>query len=135
MFVTLFYGIFDNETNTLTYVNAGHNPPIVFRKGSGKIEELELTGVAVGAMDDARFEQREINLSSGDVIVLYTDGITEALNEREEMFEVPRLIELIQKKSASSSQEIVDAIIETVFTFSGNQPQFDDITLMVVKVE
>ncbi len=65
--------------------------------------------------------------------MLYTDGITEAVNDREEMYDVPRLIETIRRSSDSSSQEIVDEIIRSVFAFSGTQPQFDDITLMVVK--
>lgn len=134
MFVTLFYGIIDLETRTLSYVNAGHNPPIVLRKATGEIEELELTGIAVGALEDAPYEQKEIILSSGDVIVLYTDGITEAVNEEEEMFDVPRLHEAIRKNGNSSAQVIVDEIIRSVFVFSGSQPQFDDITLMVVKV-
>ncbi len=134
MFVTLFYGVIDNETRTLTYVNAGHNPPIVLRKKTGEIEELSLTGVAVGALDDAEYEQQELPLFPGDVIVLYTDGITEAVNDREEMYDVPRLIEIIRKNGDSSSQEIANEIIRSVFAFSGTQPQFDDITLMVVKV-
>lgn len=134
MFVTLFYGVIDNETRTLTYVNAGHNPPLVLRQGTVEIKELNLTGVAVGALDDAEYTQEELQLSSGDVIVLYTDGITEAVNDHEEMFDVPRLIDVIQKTRDLSSQEIADEIISAVFAFSGTQPQFDDITLMVVKV-
>lgn len=135
MFVTLFYGIIDNETRTLTYVNAGHNPPLVLRKKTGGIEELPLTGIAVGALEDAEYTQQEIPLAPGDVMVLYTDGITEAVNEREEMFDLSRLIETIRKNSDSSSQELADEIIRSVFSFSGTQPQFDDITLMVVKAK
>jgi sigma-B regulation protein RsbU (phosphoserine phosphatase) len=134
MFVTLFYGVIDNTTLTLTYVNAGHNPPLVLRKKTGEIEELNLTGVAVGALDDAEYTQEVLNLFPGDVIVLYTDGITEAVNDREEMYDVPRLIEIIRKNGDLSAQEIVDEIIRSVFAFTGSQPQFDDITLMVVKV-
>ncbi|MCK9580926.1 MAG: PP2C family protein-serine/threonine phosphatase [Methanoregula sp.] len=134
MFVTLFYGIIDKETGTLTYVNAGHNPPLVLRKKTGEIEELTLTGIAVGAMEDAEYTQAEIPLAPGDVIVLYTDGITEAVNDRDEMFDLDRLIETIRKNSNSPSQEIADEIIRSVFSFSDSQPQFDDITLMVVKV-
>ncbi|MDD1694265.1 MAG: PP2C family protein-serine/threonine phosphatase, partial [Methanoregula sp.] len=96
MFVTLFYGIIDNETRTLTYVNAGHNPPLVLRKKTGEIEELPLTGIAVGALDDAEYTQEEISLALGDVMVFYTDGITEAVNDREEMYDLPRLIETIR---------------------------------------
>ena len=135
MFVTLFYGVIDKETLTLTYVNAGHNPPIVLRKETGEIEELALTGVAIGAMEDAEYTQESIPLAKGDVVVLYTDGITEAVNDKEEMFDVPRLIETIRKNGNSSSQEIVNEIISAVFSFSGSEPQYDDITLMVVKVK
>jgi sigma-B regulation protein RsbU (phosphoserine phosphatase) len=134
MFVTLFYGIVDNETKTLTYVNAGHNPPIVLRQKTGEIDELQLTGIAVGALEDAKYEQQEIALSPGDLVVLYTDGITEAVNDRDEMFDVTRLIEIIRKNGNRPAQEIVNEIIGSVSAFSENQPQFDDITLMVVKV-
>ncbi len=134
MFVTLFYGIIDKEAGTLTYVNAGHNPPIVLRQKTGEIEELNLTGMAVGAMDDAEYTQEEVPLAVGDILVLYTDGITEAQNDKEEMFDVPRLIETIRNNRNSSSQVIADEIIRSVFSFSDTQPQFDDITLMVVKV-
>jgi sigma-B regulation protein RsbU (phosphoserine phosphatase) len=134
MFVTLFYGTIDKESQTLTYVNAGHNPPLVLRKETGEIEELSLTGIAVGAMEDAEYEQQVVPLFVGDIIVLYTDGITEAVNDKDEMFEVPRLIEIIRRMADSPSQEIVDAIISEVTAFSQTQPQFDDITLMVVKV-
>jgi sigma-B regulation protein RsbU (phosphoserine phosphatase) len=134
MFVTLFYGVLDNVTRSITYVNAGHNPPLVLRKKTGDIEELNLTGIAVGALEDAEYNQVELQLSSGDVIVLYTDGITEAVNDREEMYDVPRLLETIRKTRDLSAQEIADEIIRSVFAFTGETPQFDDITLMVVKV-
>jgi len=133
MFVTLFYGIIDKDTRTLTYVNAGHNPPLVLRKKTGEIEELALTGMAVGALEDATYSQQETLLAPGDVMVLYTDGITEAVNDREEMYDLPRLIETIRNNSNSSSKELADEIIRSVFAFSGTTPQFDDITLMVVK--
>jgi sigma-B regulation protein RsbU (phosphoserine phosphatase) len=134
MFVTVFYGVLDNASRTLTYVNAGHNPPLLLRAGSGTAEELEATGIAIGAMDDATYRQREVALAAGDVIVLYTDGVTEAVNTRDEMFEIPRLIEVIHRTRAGAAHEMVEAIIAAVSEFSRDQPQYDDITLMVVKV-
>jgi sigma-B regulation protein RsbU (phosphoserine phosphatase) len=134
MFVTLFYGIINNAEKTLTYVNAGHNPPLVYRCQTDTLEELDATGIAVGALEDAVYTQRSITLATGDLVILYTDGITEAVNDREEMYDLPRLMALIKEKRLSSPQEIVDAIISSVFAFSRNQPQFDDITLMVVRV-
>jgi sigma-B regulation protein RsbU (phosphoserine phosphatase) len=134
MFVTLFYGILDNTRLTLTYTNAGHNPPLVFRAGSGTVEELPATGIALGAMEDFRYGQDSAALAAGDLIVLYTDGITEAMNGREEMFGTDRLLLAVRENSTRSSREIVDKVIGSVITFCGNQPQFDDITLMVIKV-
>jgi len=134
MFVTLFYDIIDNEEKTLTDVNAGHNPPLVFRNKTGEVEELEATGIAVGAMEDAVYRQNTVQLAAGDFVVLYTDGVTEAANDKGEMYDLPRLIDLIKKHRGASPQEIVNAIVTSVFAFNGNQPQFDDITLMVVRV-
>ena len=134
MFITLFYGVLDEKERKLTYVNAGHNPPIIFRGSSGKTEELEATGVAIGIMDDAEYSQAEVGLESGDIILLYTDGVTEAINEKEEMFEVERLMDTIKGVSSGPASEIMENIIRAVFAFSGKAPQYDDITLMVVKV-
>jgi serine phosphatase RsbU (regulator of sigma subunit) len=133
MFVTLFYGVLDSTNRSLTFVNAGHNPPLVLRAGSDAIEELPSTGIALGVIEDAGYGQDTITLNMGDIVVLYTDGVTEANNNREEMFEVDRLVSVVRENRTRSSQEIVDAIIASVFDFSGDQPQFDDITIMVVK--
>ncbi|MFA6226392.1 MAG: PP2C family protein-serine/threonine phosphatase [Methanoregula sp.] len=90
--------------------------------------------MTIGAMDDAPHEQKEIPLASGDLLILYTDGVTEAVNDKEEMFEIPRLMKIILASRSLAAQEIVEAIIRGVNDFSQNQPQYDDITLMVVKV-
>ena len=134
MFVTLFYGVIDKDTRKFTFVNAGHNPPILYHGNSGTIEELEGTGIALGIMEDAEYNQNEVRMSPGDTIILYTDGVTEAINEREEMFEVERLVNVIKETKDATAQETLERIIGSVFQFSGTQPQFDDITLMVVKV-
>ena len=86
------------------------------------------------SVQNATYEQKEVALAAGDVIVLYTDGVTEAVNNREEMFEIPRLMEVILRTRSQSAREMVMAIIDAVNAFSVNQPQYDDITLMVVKV-
>jgi sigma-B regulation protein RsbU (phosphoserine phosphatase) len=135
MFVTLFYGVLDIDAKKMTYVNAGHNPPVLLHAGTDNFEELELTGMAIGAMDDSPYEQREVHLRSGDILTLYTDGVTEAVNGKNELFDVPRLLETIRINRDKPSKEIMDAIITGVFAFSAGQPQFDDITLMVVKVK
>ncbi len=134
MFVTLFLGILDNETMTMSYVNAGHNPPLVIRAGTDTIDELKPTGIAIGVIEDIAFDQNSVHLNDGDVIVLYTDGVTEAINTKTEEFGVPRLIQTIQDSVSLPSQEIVNTIVSRVSDFCGTQPQHDDITLLVIKV-
>jgi sigma-B regulation protein RsbU (phosphoserine phosphatase) len=133
MFVTLFYGLLDARERTLTYVNAGHNPPIHFRRADGTLTELEATGIAMGVMDDAGYSQDSVTLAPGDILVLYTDGITEAENERLDMFDVGRLRDVILAAQDLPSQEIADAVLAAVRTFTGTHPQSDDITLMVIR--
>lgn len=133
MFVTLFYGILSRD-HTLHYVNAGHNPPILCHADGGSFEELEATGIAIGAVTDAGYTSREINLNPGDVLILYTDGITEAENAGRNMFGEDRLRNVIGRNRHLDAKEIIGAILTEVKAFSGDYPQSDDITLMVVKV-
>lgn len=133
MFVTLFYGILSRE-RTLRYVNAGHNPPILCHAEGGSFEELEATGIAIGAVMDAGYSSREVVLKPGDVLVLYTDGITEAENAERNMFGEDRLRGVIGRNRHLGAKEIIAEILTDVKAFSGDYPQSDDITLMVVKV-
>jgi serine phosphatase RsbU (regulator of sigma subunit) len=134
MFVTLFYGVLATRPLSVSFVNAGHNPPLLFRAGNGTAEELPATGIALGVIGDRGYREYSAALASGDVIVLYTDGITEAMNAQEEMFGTARLIGVIGENRTRSPQEIIDAVIDCVLAFSGSEPQYDDITIMVVKV-
>lgn len=133
MFVTLFYGVLNADSRVLAYVNAGHNPPLVCRGADGSFIELPATGIAMGALPDAVYTSDSIRLGSGDVVVLYTDGISEAENARLEMFGTDRLLEVIQKSRALSSAEISGKILDAVRDFCGDHPQSDDITLMVIR--
>lgn len=135
MFVTLFYAILDIREKTLTFVNAGHNPPLLVSPGSSGVTLLKARGIALGVIDDVDLEPVRVALSPGDVVVLYTDGVTEATNERDEEYGVERLSTLVQASKVSSAREIIDAIVEDVTAFAGSRPQFDDITLMVLKVK
>lgn len=134
MFVTLFYGILDHASHTFTYVNAGHNPPIVWHHHDGTFSELAATGIAMGVITDAEYTAHKSPLASGDVIVLYTDGITEAMNAREEMFGETRLYDVIRQSEVLRADEILAKILNAVKEFTGGYPQSDDITLMVVRV-
>ncbi|MDD3407313.1 MAG: SpoIIE family protein phosphatase [Methanomicrobium sp.] len=134
MFVTLFYGILDRTQRSFKYVNAGHNPPMVYHSSDKTISELESTGIAMGAVEDAEYEAKECPLQAGDIMVLYTDGITEAMNEKEEMYGEERLSSAIKKLAGMPAKDILQGILDDVRAFSGNTPQYDDITLMVIRV-
>jgi len=134
MFVTLFYGVLDPVKMTLTYVSAGHNPSLMLKSGSSDVVLMRAEGIALGVLRDIKLEVKEISLDSGDVVLLYTDGVTEAINASEEQFGVQRLCELSQQSVNLSAEDIIKRIEQTVVDFSGDQPQFDDFTLMVLKI-
>lgn len=131
-FVSLFYGILDVEDETFTYVNAGHNPPILFR-GHEKTEMQE-GGPILGVLQDAQYPQEKIQILPGDVVLFYTDGITEAARDND-YFGVERLMELVEKDMSASPEDMVKYVLETVSEFSNNSPQSDDRTIIVLKKE
>jgi sigma-B regulation protein RsbU (phosphoserine phosphatase) len=133
MFVTLFLGLLDRENRTLTYANAGHFPPLLFRAKARAFEKMEVTGVALGMAEDMEYRVQQTALNPGDILVLYTDGVTEAEGSGGEMFGLGRLSSLVASADHLSSQEILDRIIEEVSAFSADREQFDDITAMVIK--
>jgi sigma-B regulation protein RsbU (phosphoserine phosphatase) len=135
MFVTLFYAILDANKMTLTYVNAGHNPPLLFRSGATDITLLEAKGIALGVIEQVDLDEVELELERGDTVVLYTDGVTEALNEAGEEFGSARLMAVVRAQSGSSARELIAQIRDAIHAFTGKQPQFDDITLMVLKAK
>ena len=133
MFVTLFYAILDPRRKQLRYVNAGHNPPVLYKGQSGDVMSLGARGSVLGVMDEVDLEEVELDLADNDVVVFYTDGITEAINDKEEMFGQERLITLIAQNSTLSARELVDKIISAVADFARGQEPFDDVTLIVLK--
>jgi len=134
MFVTLFYGILDTEKKSFTYVNAGHNPPLLCHAADGSFEELARTGIAVGALMDQEYGSETRMLSAGDILVLYTDGITEAENAGLGMYGEDRLRGVISRSRNNDARELIATILEDVKKFCGDHPQSDDITLMVIRV-
>lgn len=132
-FVTVFYGILDPATGTLVYCNAGHSPPYLIRaQKGGDVQKLIRTGVPLGILEDRTWEQGVVQLAPGDVLVLYTDGVTEAQNPQEALFGEERLLESAQTNLRHPAQDIRDAIITDIYEFMGDAPQFDDITLVIV---
>ena len=130
MFVTILYAVYDPATGVLTYANGGHPPPLLFHK-DGTSTLLPLTGGAMlGVLPDLQFEQSNVTLSAGDILVCYTDGVTEAINDHAEEFGVERLQETLVRASSSNPKEISQSIQAAVKEFSGETPQFDDITCL-----
>jgi serine phosphatase RsbU (regulator of sigma subunit)/putative methionine-R-sulfoxide reductase with GAF domain/anti-sigma regulatory factor (Ser/Thr protein kinase) len=131
MFVTAVYGALDPKTGIFTYANAGHNPPMWLH--SGQIELLKRTGIALGAVEHAQMTERSINLGAGDVLMFYTDGVTEAFSAEDEMFGDERLVNLVTGLDLATAEEILDKIDDEVNQFIGDCPVSDDITLIALK--
>ena len=133
MFVTLLYAVFDPNTGVLTYANGGHcNPLVVHTDGSS--EELTHTkGVALGVMPDLEYLENHVTLEPGDTLILYTDGVSEAMNSDEEEFGTERLQELFSNNPPSSAQHAIDVILQAVSEFAGDTPQSDDVTCLVLR--
>ena len=137
MFVTFFYGILDKKRSIFTSTNAGHNQPLLFR-ADGRIERLGEGGLILGFQPDVPYDQQTVAIRPGEVIVLYTDGITEAADPGSEMiaddlFGVERLVDIVQANLNNSAREIQSAILEAIAEHTHNAPQYDDITLVVIK--
>jgi len=132
-FITFFYCLLDAEKKRLSYTNAGHNPPILLRRDKAPIR-LEEGGAVLGVFRDWNFKQAEVELESGDVLVLYTDGATEINNSSEEEFGEERLIETAMKDCGTGAAQLHKSIMKAVVDFGGNDFQ-DDVTLIVMSVE
>lgn len=132
-FVTLLYAVVDEEARTLTYVNAGHNPAVL-RRADGTTETLEPTGPVIGFLADMEFEEVTVPLRPGDLLVFYTDGVTEAENGEGAMFGEERLSAVIEAAADRPAGEVAEAIRDAVMAFAGSAPQFDDITVVVLRI-
>ena len=136
-FVTMFLGRFDNKTRTLNYCNAGHNPPLIFRKqetGRNPIFWLQPTGAAIGLVEEFQISSETITLALGDILLLYTDGVTEAVNLQEEEFGRERLAACIRQESDLSAKELVQALRHVLQEFTNGQPLADDTTIVACKI-
>lgn len=133
MFVTAFYGVLEPDTGRMRFVNAGHNPPYMFSTQKNKtLDWLRSTGMALGVMEDATWGQKMVKFSPGDVLLLYTDGVTDAQDALGNYYGEKRLQEVVRSKRDSSATAILDAVLNDLQRFTGGMHQQDDITLMVV---
>jgi serine phosphatase RsbU (regulator of sigma subunit) len=136
MFVTVFYAVLDPQAATLTYANAGHNPPLLIHlTDPANPELLARTGTALGVMEGLTWESKTILLARGDLLVLYTDGVTEAQDAENTLFGDDRLLGVVRAHAGENAPEIHAAILESIRVFVGDAPQFDDITLLTLKRE
>lgn len=129
---TLVIAGFDEETKTLTYCNAGHQPPILV--SNGRVRELQTGGTAIGLFAQWKFTADTIQLETGDVIVFFTDGVVEAADQEDELFGNERLMDLIMANLASDPEQLRVKILDSVMEWTGEGPQGDDITLICLKV-
>jgi serine phosphatase RsbU (regulator of sigma subunit) len=134
MFVTVFYGLLDVLTGQLRYTNAGHNPPLLLRNDD-TVDSLSTAGMALGLIEAAPLHEDETVMQPGELLVCYTDGVTEAIDEGEHEYGAERLTEVVRSNRHVSAEEIVDAIITDLLEHTGRRPAFDDVTLVVIKRE
>lgn len=132
-YATFFYGELDTPSRVLTYVNGGHNPPMIFRDND--VLRLEEGGPVVGLFGPAQYAQGIVFLQPGDTMVLFTDGVSEAMNDAEEEFDEERLIAAVRSGKGKNASDLIDHIMVDCDAFAAGAPQHDDMTLVVVKVE
>jgi sigma-B regulation protein RsbU (phosphoserine phosphatase) len=132
-FVSLFLGQYDEDTRILTYCNAGHNPPLIYRT-DGSIENLLPNGAAIGLIEQTEFTQSSVKLNVGDRLLLYTDGVVESLNKDNELFGQERLEEFLRTSSHLSAHQIVTSLRDRLQQFIETNTPTDDTTIIAVEV-
>ena len=133
-FTTAFFAEYDPEARRFDYINAGHNCPIL-RRANGSIERLTVGGLPLGIQPDVEFESASVMLAPGDWLVVFTDGLVEAINSRDEEYGETRLLNLIQEATAKAPNEMLKRLMTELDLFVGSTPQHDDVTCMLVKAE
>jgi serine phosphatase RsbU (regulator of sigma subunit) len=131
-FLTLFFGLIEPDSGRFRYVSAGHNPALIAR-ADGKLERLDSTGIPVGMLPGASWREETVELQAGDLLCVYTDGVTEAVNERDEEFGLERLSEIVRRGARRPVRELCDTILSSVADFAQGVPQYDDQTLLLAR--
>ena len=135
MFATAWIGILDKRTMTLQYTNAGHNYPVLQRKGEPSALLKKKHGLFLAGMDDTEYRFNELTLAPGDRLLLYTDGVTEAHNREKELYGTERLFKVLDAASAKDGEAALEDILRDVNDFAAGEPQFDDITMVVATIK
>lgn len=136
-FISILYAVLERDSGEIRLARAGHEPPLLYRAATGAVERIECPGLAVGIDDGEVFERlvtdHTISVSTGDVLLLYTDGITEAADIHENEFGIDRLCEVLAASAPGGAQAVADAVSQAVGRFAGAAPQSDDITLIAIE--
>ncbi len=135
LFITLFYLKYHSGTRQLSFASAGHNPPVIVRSGSGVCERLDPDGLILGIKRGVSFEEQKVQLHPGDLLVLYTDGITEAEDREGAFFGEDRLCGLLREHRHLSPQQLIDQLLQEARHFSRSKNFNDDVTLVVMRVD
>jgi sigma-B regulation protein RsbU (phosphoserine phosphatase) len=135
MFVTAFMGILEISTGRFTFVNAGHNPPVIRRNGASYEYLKARAGFVLAGMEGMKYKPQETSFKSGDRLYLYTDGVTEAVNKENELFGEERLVQVLNKTDDMSCMEMLPFIKNEIDTFADGAEQFDDITMLVLDIK
>jgi serine phosphatase RsbU (regulator of sigma subunit) len=133
LFLSAFYALVDPDEGEVVYANAGHNPPLLFRPGDGSFCALDSSGLVLGVIPDITLPGGRLTVAPGDLLILYTDGITEAMNETMDEFGIERLQQTVLAHAGASSQEMIDAVMKAIHDFTGDSPMSDDLTLVVAR--
>jgi sigma-B regulation protein RsbU (phosphoserine phosphatase) len=134
MFVTLFYGVLNLDTKSFIYSNAGHNPPYIIK--NSQVEALKTTkNMALGVMPDLPYADMSIDFKAGDKLFMFTDGVSECMNEQNEEFDEKRIVDFLEKHASSNVIDLVEKMKEALDQFQGNAEQHDDITMLSFELE
>jgi sigma-B regulation protein RsbU (phosphoserine phosphatase) len=131
-YATLFYGILDPAQHSLAFTNAGHNYPFLI-SSDGKVERLKTIGIPLGFLEDFEFSEHTVPFNIGDVLVLFSDGISEAMNKHEEEFEEEKILQVIKSNMDQSPHQMIENLISSVREHADGEEQSDDMTLLVIK--
>ena len=133
-FVTIFFGKYDPQTRILSYANAGHNSVYLYRVATNQEIWLRPTGPAIGVMDGFTIRSEDVRLEPGDILLLYTDGITEAINQQGTLWGEDRLADIIRQNANSSAEQLIQKILQALKDHTDGSPLADDVTLMISRV-
>jgi sigma-B regulation protein RsbU (phosphoserine phosphatase) len=133
LFLSAFYVKLDTQEHRMIYSNAGHNPPLWLQAGAHDFKELSTKGIVLGVLGGIELQEQRVDIAPGDVLVFYTDGVTEAIDHKMEEFGTARMKQVVQANAGRSATRITEAIVEAVDDFAEDTSQFDDLTLVVIK--